>query len=68
MQAAREEMKRRIATLNKHVEHCEEQRRDLLKQVSEFDQQIETDKALAADYEEVLRRLNVTVTYAGLRT
>jgi predicted nucleic acid-binding Zn-ribbon protein len=63
MQAARDEMKRRIGTLERHIEHCDAERRELLTQIAGLDQQIEEDKKLADDYREVLRRLNVTVTY-----
>lgn len=63
MQAARDEMSRRIKTLERHMEHCGTEREQLLSQVAEIDKQIEDDKKLAADYREVLRRLDVTVTY-----
>jgi len=63
MQAARDEMASRIKTLERHMEHCGTEREQLLGEVAQLDQQIEDDKKLADDYREVLRRLNVTVTY-----
>ena len=63
MQEARDEMKRRIATLERHVTHCEGERRELLDQAAELDKQIEEDKTLAESYQQVLQSLAVSVTY-----
>lgn len=63
MQELRDEMNRRIKTLDSHVEHCAGEREQLLTQVAGYDQQIKDEKALAAQYREALRQLAVTVTY-----
>lgn len=57
MQAACDEMKRRIATLDRHVDHCEGERRELLEQVAAIDKQIKEDTTLAHSYQQVLEAL-----------
>ncbi len=65
MQAARDEMERRIETLKRHAEHCESERDQLLTQVDEYNKQIEQDKIMAADYQEVLLLLAGRMTPPG---
>lgn len=62
MQAACDEMKRRIEALERHIKHCEGDREELLAQVAKLDRLIEEDKNLAVDYREVLRRAAVAVS------
>jgi hypothetical protein len=63
MQELKDEMNRRIKTLESHIEHSQGERENLLQQIAGYEQQITDDQKLAKQYREALRRLDVSVTY-----
>lgn len=59
------EMKHRIKTLEKHIEHNLGERDEALGQVAGYDREIEREKKLVAQYRAALDQLQVTLTYVG---
>jgi Mg2+ and Co2+ transporter CorA len=57
MQEMKEEMGRRIETLEKRILDREDERENLLKQIADCDRQIREQRLLASQYREALRRL-----------